>query len=294
MGASTGDMLVDDPEALEGIFASTPLLIATHCEDTPTIEANEAAALARYGEDIPISEHPRIRSEEACYKSSELAVQLAKRHGSKLHVLHLTTARELAHFATGDLAGKRITAEACVHHLFFDESWYAKKGNDIKCNPAIKRTEDREALLAAVSDGRIDVIATDHAPHTREEKSRPFRQAPAGLPLVQHALLSLFEHCHRGLFDVTTIVQKTAHAPARLFDVRERGFIREGYHADLVLVSEDPTDGGANLLAKCGWSPFAGIEFGHRIKATWVNGVQRFTDGKLLDGPFGQALEFNR
>lgn len=294
MGASTGDMLVDDPGTLEGIFASTPLLIATHCEDTPTILANEAAALARYGDDIPITEHPRIRSEEACYKSSELAVQLAKRHGSKLHVLHLTTARELAHFATGDLAGKRITAEACVHHLFFDETWYAKKGNDIKCNPAIKRTEDREALLAAISDGRIDVIATDHAPHTREEKSGPYRQAPAGLPLVQHALLSLFEHCRRGLFDVTTIVQKTAHAPARLFGVRERGFIREGYHADLVLVSEGPTDGGANLLAKCGWSPFAGIEFGHRIEATWVNGVQRFANGQLLDGPFGQPLEFIR
>ena len=294
MGASTGNMLVDNPEALEGIFASTPLLIATHCEDTPTILANEAAALARYGEDIPISEHPRIRSEEACYKSSELAVQLAKRHGSKLHVLHLTTARELAHFATGDLAGKRITAEACVHHLFFDESWYAEKGNDIKCNPAIKRVEDREALLAAVIDGRIDVIATDHAPHTREEKSRPYRQAPAGLPLVQHALLSLFEHRRRGLFDATTIAQKTAHAPARLFGVRERGFIREGYHADLVLVSEGRTDGGADLLAKCGWSPFAGIEFGHRIEATWVNGVQRFADGQLLDGPFGQPLEFNR
>ena len=294
MGASTGDMLVDNPEALEGIFASTPLLIATHCEDTPTILANEAAALARYGEDIPIAEHPRIRSEQACYKSSELAVQLAKRHGSKLHVLHLTTARELAHFGAGDLASKRITAEACVHHLFFDESWYAEKGNDIKCNPAIKRAEDREALLAAVNDGRIDVIATDHAPHTREEKSRPYQQAPAGLPLVQHALLSLFEHHRRGLFDVTTIVQKTAHAPAELFGVCERGFIREGYHADLVLVGEGRTDGGANLFAKCGWSPFAGIEFGHRIEATWVNGVQRFANGRLLDGPFGQPLEFNR
>ena len=294
MGASTGNMLVDDAETLEGIFASTPLLIATHCEDTPIIQANEAAALARYGEDIPIAEHPRIRSEEACYKSSELAVQLARRHGSKLHVLHLTTARELAHFSTGDLAGKQITAEACVHHLFFDDSWYAEKGADIKCNPAIKRPEDREALLAAVNDGRIDVIATDHAPHTREEKSRPYLRAPAGLPLAQHALLSLFEHRRHGLLDAPTIAQKTAHAPARLFGVRERGFIREGYHADLVLVSEGRTDGGANLFAKCGWSPFAGIEFGHRIEATWVNGTQRFADGQLLDGPFGQPLEFNR
>ena len=294
MGASTGNMLVDDPQALEGIFASTPLLIATHCEDTPTIQANEAAALARYGEQIPFAEHPRIRSEEACYKSSALAVQLARRHGSKLHVLHLTTARELEHFSTGELAGKRITAEACVHHLFFDATWYAEKGADIKCNPAIKRPEDREALLAAVNDGRIDVIATDHAPHTREEKSRPYRQAPAGLPLAQHALLSLFEHRRGGLLDPPTIAQKTAHAPAQLFGVRERGFIREGYHADLVLVREGRTDGGANLFAKCGWSPFAGMAFSHRIDATWVNGVQRFADGKLLDGPFGQALEFSR
>ena len=294
MGASTGNMLVDDPKALEGVFASSPLLIATHCEDTPSILANEAAARQRYGEAIPMTEHPRIRSAAACYKSSSLAVGLAKRHGAKLHVLHLTTAREMALFTAGDTADKRITAEACVHHLFFDDSWYAAKGADIKCNPAVKTAADREALLKAVNDGRIDVIATDHAPHTREEKARPYLQAPAGLPLVQHALLSLFEHHQNGLLSLPTIVQKTAHAPAQLFGVRERGFLREGYHADLVLVREGKADGGAGLFAKCGWSPFAGIEFSHRIKATWVNGALRFQDGKLLPGPWGKPLEFLR
>ena len=294
MGASTGDMLVDDPKALEGIFASTPLLIATHCEDTPSILANEAAARQRYGEAVPMAEHPRIRSAEACYKSSSLAVQLAKRHGAKLHVLHLTTAREMELFSPGPLAGKRITAEACVHHLFFDAGWYADKGTDLKCNPAIKTAADRTALLRAVKEDRIDVIATDHAPHTKEEKARPYLRAPAGLPLVQHALLSLFEHHRNGLLSLPSIVQKTAHAPAQLFGVRERGFLREGYHADLVLVEEGETDGGANLFAKCGWSPFAGLSFSHRIKATWVNGALRCLDGKLQPGPWGQPLEFRR
>ena len=294
MGASTGNMLVDDPNTLEGIFAGTPLVIATHCEDTPTIQANEAAARRRYGENIPMAEHPNIRSAEACLLSSSLAVDLAKRHGANLHVLHLTTARELELFSPAPLAEKRITAEACVHHLFFDDSWYAHKGTDIKCNPAIKRPEDRAALLAAVKDGRIDIIATDHAPHTREEKAHPYLQAPAGLPLAQHALLSLFELMHKEVLDLPTIVQKTAHAPAQRFGVRERGFLREGYHADLVLVAPGKTDGGANLLAKCGWSPFAGIEFNHRIQATWVNGALRFQTGRLLPGPLGHPLEFAR
>ena len=202
MGASTGNMLVDDPQTLEGIFAHAPLLIATHCEDTPSIRANEAAARQRFGEAIPMTEHPRIRSAEACYQSSSLAVELAKRHGAKLHVLHLTTAREMALFTPGETVGKRITAEACVHHLFFDDTWYAEKGADIKCNPAIKTAADREALLKAVNEGRIDVVATDHAPHTKEEKARPTLQAPAGLPLVQHALLSLFEHHQNGLLSL--------------------------------------------------------------------------------------------
>ena len=297
MGASTGDMLVDDPQALAGIFASTPLVIATHCEDTPSILANEARARERYGDRIPFAEHPNIRSAEACFKSSALAVELAKRHGAKLHVLHLTTAREMELFAPGDLAGKRITAEACIHHLYFDASWYAEKGVQIKCNPAIKQASDRAALLAAVRDGRIDIIATDHAPHAWEEKARPYLEAPAGLPVAQHALPCLCEHLNPnggGALSLELIVAKTAHAPAELFAVRERGFLREGYYADLVLLEEAPLAGDANLLSKCGWSPFAGIEFRHRVRATWVNGRLRQLDGRILDGPPGQALEFER
>ena len=294
MGASTGNMLVDDPAALEGIFAATPLVIATHCEDTPTILANEARARARFGDDIPFEEHPNIRSAQACYLSSSLAVDLATRHGSNLHVLHLTTERELALFTPGDLAGKRITAEVCVHHLYFDSTWYAAKGADIKCNPSVKTPGDRAALLAAVNDGRIDIIATDHAPHTREEKARPYLQAPAGLPLAQHALTCLCEHLSTGNLTFETIAAKTAHAPARRFGVRERGFIREGYHADLVLIEESPVAGDANLFSKCGWSPFAGIEFSHRVRATWVNGHLRYHNGRLLDGPTGQPLTFDR
>ncbi|MFW6094389.1 MAG: dihydroorotase [Pseudomonadota bacterium] len=293
MGASTGNMLVDDEKTLEGIFAGTELVIATHCEHTPTIEANEAAARARYGDDIPITEHPRIRSAEACYRSSSLAVALAKRFGSRLHVLHLTTAREMELFAAGPPDGKRITAEACVHHLFFDERWYADKGTRIKCNPAIKTREDRDALRRAVAEGRIDVVATDHAPHTAEEKARPYPAAPAGLPLVQHALPSLFELVHQGVLDVETVVEKTAHAPARLFGVRDRGFIREGYHADLVLVDPGQLADDA-IRSKCGWSPFAGIELHGRVTATWVNGHLRFRNGRDLPGPKGAPLEFDR
>jgi dihydroorotase len=294
MGASTGNMLVDDPATLEGIFSSTPLIIATHCEDTPTILANEAAAAEKYGEDIPFREHPSIRSVEACYKSSSFAVSLAKKHGSRLHVLHLTTAREMELFTPGPLSGKRITAEACVHHLFFDDSWYGRKGADIKCNPAIKSAADREALLAAVGEDRIDVIATDHAPHTVEEKARKYARAPAGLPLVQHALVSLLEHVHRGTFSIEKVVQKTAHAPAELFGVVERGYLREGYHADLVVI--DPTQPCSEdlILSKCGWSPFAGVPLRSRVLATWVNGHLRYRDGTVLPGPSGMPLTFQR
>ncbi len=294
MGASTGNMLVNDERALEGIFAATPLVIATHCEDTPTIQANEAAAKRRYGENIPFTEHPRIRSAEACWKSSSLAVSLARRYGSQLHVLHLTTAREMALFTPGPLEGKHITAEVCVHHLFFDESWYPAKGALIKCNPAVKSAADRDALRQAVNEGRIDVIATDHAPHTIEEKSRPYLQAPAGLPLVQHALLSLFELVRQGVLSVETVVNKTAHAPATRFAVKERGFIREGYHADLVLIDDDVGGAPDSILSKCGWSPFEGIDLQARVRATWVNGQLRYRNGEVLDGPKGVALEFNR
>jgi len=296
MGASTGNMLVDNPATLEGIFASTPLLIATHCEDTPTILANEARARARFGDDIPMSEHPNIRSVEACYKSSSLAVDLARRHGARLHVLHLTTQRELALFEPGTSERKRITAEVCAHHLFFNDTWYATKGSDIKCNPAIKSVADQNALLDAVNDGRIDVIATDHAPHTREEKARKYAQAPSGLPLVQHALLTLLEHVHAGRLSIERVVEKTAHAPARLFHVAERGFIREGYWADLTLI--DPTLATevdtSPVYSKCGWTPFGGIVFRSRVRATFVNGVLMYRDGAFEANDTAMALRFVR
>jgi len=294
MGASTGNMLVDNEQTLNGIFASTNLIIATHCEDTPTILANEKAAQEKYGDKIPFTEHPNIRSAEACYKSSSLAVSLAKRHGARLHVLHLTTARELDLFTPGDLGSKKITVEACVHHLFFDDSWYPEKGADIKCNPAIKSAQDRLALLAAVNDDLIDVIATDHAPHTIEEKARLYLDAPAGLPLTQHALVALLEHVRDGVFSIEKVVEKTAHAPARLFGVRDRGFIREGYYADLVVIDPAQSTDPAEIHSKCGWSPFAGIELHSRVRATWVNGHLRYRDGSFEPGPMGVALEFDR
>jgi len=259
------------------------------------IQAAEAAARERWGEDIPFSEHPNIRSEEACYKSSSLAVSLAKRYGTKLHVLHLTTAKEMELFEAGPLKNKQITAEACVHHLFFSADDYAQRGALIKCNPAIKTPEDRAALLQAVSDDRIDVIATDHAPHTAEEKGNPYSRAPAGLPLVQHALVSLFDRVADGTFEVTRVVNKICHAPAELFQVAERGYIREGYHADLVLVARNRAeDSEPPVLSKCGWSPFEGHRFSHKVTHTFVNGNLRFANGELLDGPMGQALEFVR
>ena len=301
MGASTGNMLVDNPATLEGIFSGTSLLVATHCEDTPTILANEAAARARYGDAVPMREHPLIRSEECCWKSSSLAVGLAKKHGTRLHVLHLTTARELALFTAGpviDSSGvrKQITVEACAHHLFFDDTWYDRKGADIKCNPAIKTPADRAALIAAVNADVIDVIATDHAPHTRAEKSRDYFTSSAGLPLVQHALVSVLEHWHSGTMTLETIVNKTAHAPARLFDVQERGFVREGYFADLVLI--DPHALAAvndePVYSKCGWTPFADLVFRSRVVATLVNGAVVYQDGVFTADRHAMALTFDR
>lgn len=294
MGASTGAMLVDDPQVLEHIFADSPLLIATHCEDTPMIKINEAAARERYGEDVPMSEHPNIRSAEACYKSSSLAVELAQRHGSRLHVLHLTTAQELSLFTAGPAADKRITVEACVHHLFFDDSDYAQLGALIKCNPAVKRAADREALLQAVADDLIDVIATDHAPHTAEEKARPYFEAPAGLPLVQHALLMVLEQVHAGRFSIEHAVRKTSHSVADIFGVAERGYVREGWWADLVLVDPDrPTPvSRESLLYKCGWSPLEGREFRSSVRATLVNGQLAWADGQIGDVIAGRRLDF--
>lgn len=296
MGASTGNMLVDDPEILAGVFAEAPILVATHCEDTPTILKNEEQYRARYGDDVPMSEHPNIRSEEACYLSSSLAVELAKKHGTRLHVLHLTTEKELALFTPGVVTGKQITAEVCVHHLWFDERDYEEKGALIKCNPAIKKPTDRNALRQAVNNDVLDVIATDHAPHTWEEKQGNYFQAPSGLPLVQHAMLSLLDLVHEGVFTLEQVVRKSSHAVAECYGVLERGYIREGYFADLVLVDMDsPTDVIQDeLFYRCGWSPFEGHQFKSRIATTLVNG-QVAWDGKQMTNPaLGQRLRFNQ
>ena len=301
MGASTGNMLVDNPETLDGIFREAPTPIITHCEDTPTIDRTLAEFKAKYGEDGLTPEmHPDIRSREACIKSTRLALSLARKHGTRLHVLHISTADELALFQRGPLvhpdgARKRITAETCVHFLRFDRADYARLGNLIKCNPAIKDASDREALIKALVDDVIDVLATDHAPHTLEEKQKPFLQAPSGLPLVQYALLAAIELVHEKRMDITRVVQKTAHAPAQLFDVRERGYLREGYWADLVLVDDEPlTVRREDVLSKCGWSPFEGSTFRSRIGATWVNGRLVWNGRELVGTPGGQRLEFAR
>ena len=296
MGASTGNMLVDNPEVLDAIFARAPCLIATHCEDTPTINANLARFRAQYGDNIAPDAHPLIRSREACIKSTLLAMELARKHDARLHVLHITTAEELALFAPGDSQGKRITAETCLHFLHFDRRDYARKGNLIKCNPAIKDPADREALLEAVKDGRIDVLATDHAPHLLSEKGAQYDKAAAGLPLVQFAVPLVLERFHDGVFDLPLIVEKIAHSPARMFGVRERGFLREGYHADLVLVDLDREQlvRREDVLNRCGWSPFEGDSFRSTIVATWVNGHLAYRDGQLDDRILGQRLEFER
>ena len=294
MGASTGNMLVDNHEVLEKIFADAQLLIATHCEDTPLIRANEETFRERYGEDVPISAHPEIRSTEACYLSSSLAVEIARRYGTRLHVLHLTTAREMELFESGPIDSKQITAEACVHHLWFDESDYAALGTRIKCNPAIKTASDRMSLIHAVQQDRIDVIATDHAPHTLDEKNRPYFQAPAGLPLVQHSLQMLLQQHFDGLFQLAQIVTKTAHNPARLFGVVERGFLREGYYADLVVVDLKQTSEVTpdSLKYLCGWSPLEGQKLNSRVIATVVNGEVVFRNGQVMEEPQGRPLEF--
>ena len=294
MGASTGNMLVDDPATLDGIFAHSRLPILTHCEDTPTIKANEAAARAKYGEDVPWSEHWRIRSHEACYLSTQLAVGLAKKHGSRLHVLHLTTARELEFFSAGPVESKQITVEACVHHLFLNDSFYDERGAAIKCNPAVKNESDRLALLKAVRDGVIDIIATDHAPHTIAEKAQGFWKAPSGLPLVQYALPILFALVARGELTLEQVVQKACHASALRFGVVDRGFLREGYCADLTLVDLDtPTLArNADVRSLCGWTPFDGMSFPASIAATWVNGALAYDGRNVLPVPRGERLIF--
>jgi len=298
MGASTGNMLVDDPEILEQIFTHAPTLLAAHCEDTPTITENEESYRSIYGDSIPFSLHPTIRSEAACYKSSSMAMELAKRCGTRLHILHISTAKEAEMFSDIALKDKRITAEACVHFLHFADEDYASKGALIKCNPAIKTAEDRAGIIQALLDGRLDVIGTDHAPHTWEEKHNPsYFKAPSGLPLVQHALPLVLENYQDGIFTLEFIVEKTSHAVAEMFNIKERGYIREGYWADLVLVDVEKsfTSTHANSLSKCGWTPFDGYAFRSSIAATIVNGQLVWQDGKLLDvAPFGMALEFER
>ena len=296
MGASTGDMLVDDPAVLEKMFKHSPVMVVTHCEHSPTIWDNEAKARAKFGEEVPLREHPKIRSAEACLASSSLAIDLARRHDALLHVLHLTTAIEMPLFSKAHRSEKRITAEVCVHHLWFDESRYEELGMRIKCNPAIKSAKDRAALIAALNEGRIDIIATDHAPHTISEKSASYFKAPAGLPLVQHAMLTLFDLVAEGQISIELLVDRVSHAPADLFGVTERGYVREGWFADLVMV--DPAKpykvSSDNLLSKCGWSPFEGHEFYASIDTTIVNGEVVYRDGALTGNIAGRRLEFTR
>ncbi len=300
MGASTGNMLVDDPEVLNMVFRDAPTPIITHCEDTPMIDATLARYREQYGDDIPVEYHGEIRSREACITSTRLAMSLARKHDARLHVLHISTADELALFERGPLiradgTRKRITAETCIHFLRFDSSDYARLGNFIKCNPAIKNASDREALTRALAEDVIDVLATDHAPHLLEEKQNPYLRAPSGLPLVQFALNAALECVHEGKLTTAQVVQKFAHASAQLFDVKERGYLREGYWADLVLIEDTPfTVRREDVLSKCGWSPFEGTTFHSRIASTWVNG-HLVWDGRALVGPVcGMRLEFDR
>ncbi len=297
MGSSTGNMLVDNAEVLDRVFRHAHMILATHCEDTPLIKVAEAAARAKYGEEVPAGEHPHIRDADACYKSSSFAVELARRHGTRLHILHLTTAKELSLFSDRPLWEKHITAEACVHHLWYAQEDYARLGHQIKCNPAIKSAADRAAVRAAVNSGLIDVIATDHAPHTWDEKQQPYFKAPSGLPLVQHSLPMLLDLWKQGVFSLETIVRKSSHAVADLYQVKDRGYLREGYFADIALV--DPRAGDtvskSNLAYKCGWSPLEGHTFATRVIATLVNGHVAYENGRLDDAVnAGRRLEFSR
>jgi dihydroorotase len=297
LGSSTGDMLVDSSESLEKIFSSTKLLIAVHSEDEDTVKSNLEKFKLQYGDDIPVECHPQIRSVEACYKSTERIVKLAKKTGARLHVFHLSTAKELEFFTNKiPLENKMITAEVCIHHLWFSDEDYKTKGNLIKWNPAIKSVDDRKALWAALLDDRIDVIATDHAPHTLEEKKQSYLKAPSGGPLVQHAVVAMFENFHQGKISIEKIVEKMCHNPAKIFKIEKRGFIKEGYYADLVIVNPGLpwSVKKENILAKCGWSPFEGYTFKSRITHTFVNGQLLYTPFVVKDIRAGQRLLFDR
>ena len=297
LGSSTGNMLVDNEEVLRKIFSSTDLVISVHCEDEPTIRKNLADHIEEYGDDIPIEKHPVIRSHEACYLSSSRAIALAKETGARLHVFHLSTAIETDLFVNSiPLAEKKITSEVCTHHLWFTADDYAEKGTFIKWNPAVKNTEDREALWAALNDDRIDVLATDHAPHTLEEKQNPYTKAPSGGPLVQHALLALLTAAKQGKITLEKLVEKACHNPAILFQIAERGYVREGYYADLVLVdlNQQTTVKKEDLLYQCGWSPFEGTTFDATVEKTWVNGSMVYDQGKIIETNAAKRLQFNR
>ena len=297
LGSSTGNMLVDNPDVLEEIFKKTDLLISVHCEDEKTIKDNLEFYLNKYGDDIPIEMHPKIRNEEACYISSSKAIELAKKTGARLHVFHLSTKKETNLFSNDKpLLEKKITAEVCVHHLWFSEEDYKTKGTHIKWNPAVKSKKDRDGLWEALLDDRIDVIATDHAPHTIEEKRNKYTQAPSGGPLVQHALVALLEMYHNGKISLEKIVEKACHNPAILFQIKERGYIREGYKADLVLVDlKSPwTVHKENILYKCQWSPFEGTTFKSKVTHTFVNGILTYENFKFPNKTIPQRLTFNR
>jgi dihydroorotase len=297
MGASTGNMLVDNEDSLRKIFSSTTLPVACHCEDEPTIRTNLQAYTEEYGDDMPFEYHPLIRSREACLKSSSLAVSLAVQYGTRLHILHLSTADEMSLFDNSiPLSEKKITAEVCVHHLWFSDSSYKEKGAFIKWNPAIKKESDRQALIDAVNSDRLDIIATDHAPHTIEEKRAPYTKAPSGGPLVQHSLVAMLEMWYKGHFTIEKIVEKMCHNPAILFQVEKRGFLRKGYFADIVIV--DPASkwrvSEKNILYKCGWSPFEGYRFRSEVITTIVNGNIVWNNGELIDRIKGMSLTFDR
>lgn len=297
LGSSTGNMLVDDEKVLEEIFREAPVLIAVHCEDEATIQKNMAECVERYGEDIPIDLHPKIRSEEACYLSSSKAVALAKKTGARLHVFHLSTAKELKLFKNKKpLKEKRITAEVCIHHLWFNDTDYSKKGTLIKWNPAVKTKKDQKALLKGLLDGYIDVIATDHAPHTLQEKQNVYTKAPSGGPLVQHALPALLQFYHQGKISLEKIVEKMCHNPAILFEIEKRGFIREGYKADLVLVDLNApwVVRPENTIYKCGWSPFEGTTFNSRVTHTFVNGNLVYKNFQFNEFTKAERLTFDR
>lgn len=297
MGSSTGDMLLDDLKALEAVFEHSPTIITTHCEDDPMIKQNFQRYIEEFGETIPPKFHPLIRNEEACYKSSSYAVSLAKKYNSRLHILHISTEKELELFSNQiPLKEKRITAEACIHHLWFTDEDYERLGNFIKWNPAIKKRSDRDAIMHAVNTNVIDVIATDHAPHTLEEKSHAYIKAPSGGPLVQYALLAMFEKVKEGKITIEKMVEKMSHAPAELFQVKDRGFIREGYFADLVLVNPSKTTSVTrdSILSLCKWSPFEGYVFSNEIDSTFVNGNIVYAKNKIIEGVTGARLGFNR